>query len=297
MQNAQPEAAMPGTAPARPRRGSFVVRMALARVRVQQSPQALAMAGRMALALPVVQALLLVAVLNAPLWQGLLGLEGLVVGALASAQLKRGSADGKLVGYGIALLNAAALGAIGLALEGHLFWLTGMVVMLPMTWLVFSATAPGSVRKAVIAAALPLLLLAGACGFARWGIEASETQTDPEARLSQLDAAWLGLRLRGGTGTERALLRLRQSQAAFAAGQYTRAFVFAHDGAYDDHGNSRVPATAIGADLLDSLIRVKAQAFYNAAWDKQGDLWVPMGADPLPPELLDEASVKVKWGW
>lgn len=297
MHNPAPEEAAQGNAPPRPRRGSFIVRMALARVRIEQTPQALAMAGRLALVLPVLQALLLVAVLNSQLWQGLLGLEGLVVGALASAQLRRGSAEGKLVGYGIALLNAAALGAIGLALGGHLFWLTGLAVMLPMTWLVFARTSTGTVRNALIAAALPLVLIAGVCGYARYGLAASATNTDPASRSLQLGAAWLGWHLRGGTGTERALLRLRQSQAAFAAGDFAAAYKFAHDGAYDDHGNSRVPATAIGADLLDSLIRVKAQAFYNQAWNKQGGLWVPVADDPLPPEILDEASVKVKWGW
>ncbi len=44
----------------RPRRGSFVVRMALARVANVQDPRALHAAGRIVLAMPVIQIVLLV---------------------------------------------------------------------------------------------------------------------------------------------------------------------------------------------------------------------------------------------
>jgi len=281
----------------RPRRGSFVVRMALARVANVQDPRALHAAGRIVLAMPVIQIVLLVGVLDAQWWQALLGLEGLVIAALAHAQLRRGSIETKLVGYGIALLNAGALGAIGLALGGHLFWVTGAICMVPVTMLVFGRTGTSTVRNALAAVALPMLLLAAGCGYARFALVHSQSQQDPAAQSFELRACWYAYLLRGGNGTERALLRLRQAQAAFAAKDFVRAYELAHDGAYNDRGDSRVPATAIGAGLLDSLLRLKAQAFYNQAWKKDEKLWTPIAPDPMPQDMLSEESVSVRWGW
>lgn len=281
----------------RGRRGSFIVRAILAPMRVRQSRHALVAAGTIAVALPVIQALLLVAVLDAEWWQGLLGLEGLVISLLARAQFRRASMESKLLGYGISLVNAAALGAIGMALGGHLFWVTGLVGMAAITWLTFSVTGAKTVRRVVAGFLLATLLLAGACGLARYGLVASAAQPDPAVRATLLDAAWAGLQLRGGNGTERALLRLRQAQAAFEGGRYQRAFELAHDGAFDSNGSSRVPASAIGQGLLDSLLRIKSQAYYNARWEKAEQIWMPIKNDPLPPEFLAEESVRAKWGW
>lgn len=283
--------------PQKRRGGSFVLRMMLQRVAARQDPSALIAAGRIALILPLVQTILLVGVLNTEPWQALLGLEGLVIAALAYGQFRRGQIENKFIGYGIALLNAAALGAVGLALDGHLLWITGLVGMLAMSWLVFARSRPGTVRNAWLAFALPLLLLAAACGFARYGLWASETTSDVAARHPYLTASWYAFALRGGNGTERALLRLRQAQADFAAGDYASAFAIAHDGAYDSQGKSRVPATAIGAELLDSLLRLKAQAYYNDRWHKDEKIWMPIGVDPLPAEARSDETVKLRWGW
>jgi hypothetical protein len=92
-------------------------------------------------------------------------------------------------------------------------------------------------------------------------------------------------------------LRLRQAQAAFAARDYPAAFAFAHDGAYDARGNSRVPATPIGQDLLDTLLRLKAQAFYNHAWQRDEGVRMSLAGDALPPQTLADPAVRVRWGW
>lgn len=283
--------------PANRRRGSFVIRMALQRLSMRQHPAALRAAGRMAVILPLAQALLLLGLLRAPLWQGLLGAEGLVVALLAASQLSRGNLESKFIGYGIALLNTAALGVVGVVLGGHLFWICGLIALLPITALCFIATGARTVRRAWLAFVIPLALLAGACGFGRYALEASPVQPDPATRQWQLDAAWAAFALRGGNGTERALLRLRQAQAAFDASDYTRAFDCAHDGAFDAKGRSRVPASEIGADLLDSLMRIKAQAYYNQRWGKADRIWLPIKGDPLPPELRHTGTLEINWAW
>lgn len=283
--------------PADRRRGSFVIRMALQRLAMRQHPAALRAAGRMAVILPLAQTLLLLGLLHAPLWQGLLGAEGFVVALLAASQLSRGNLESKFIGYGIALLNTAALGVVGIVLGGHLFWICGLISILPITWLCFGVTGARTVRRGWLAFAIPLVLLAGACGVGRYALEASSNQPDPATRQWQLDAAWAAFALRGGNGTERAVLRLRQAQAAFDAGDYDRAFACAHDGAFDATGRSRVPASEIGADLLDSLMRLKAQAFYNQRWGKTDRIWLPIKADPLPPELLHTGSLDITWAW
>lgn len=277
--------------------GSFVLRMMLKRIAVRQDPRALIAAGRIALVLPLLQTILLVVVLNAELWQALLGLEGLVISALAYGQFRRGQIENKFIGYGIALLNAAALGAVGLALRGHLLWVTGLIGMLALTWLVFVPTRPGTVRNAWLAFVLPMLLLVAACGFARFAMWTSETASDVASRRPYLTVGWYAFALRGGNGTERALLRLRQAQASFAAGEYASAFELAHDGAYDSQGKSQVPATAIGAELLESLLRIKAQSHYNDRWHKDEQIWMPINVDPLPAEARTDATVKLRWGW
>lgn len=294
---ANPQALASSAAGVPARRGSFVVRVMLAPLVLRQHPRALALAGNLALALPLAQVALLVGVLKAEWWQGLLGLEGMVIALLASSQFRRAGVESRLVGYGIALINAAALGAIGLVLGGHLLWITGAIGMAAITWLVFAPTRVRTVRAVATTFMAVMLLLAAGCGYARYTLETSRTEPEPARRAAQLQVAWLALLLRGGNGTERALLRLRQAQAAFAGSQFDAAFAFAHDGGFDSHGGSRVPATAIGADLLDSLLRIKAQAYYNARWHKQDRIWVPIASDPLPQEVLGEESVQVRWGW
>jgi hypothetical protein len=116
-------------------------------------------------------------------------------------------------------------------------------------------------------------------------------------RRQQLMLAWAGYQLRGGTGTERALLRLRQAQAAFELGDYQKAFELANNGAFDATGRSRVPATAIGADLLDSLLRMKAQSLYNSTWNKDAAIRTTIGNAPLGPELLGLEEVPLRWAW
>jgi hypothetical protein len=280
------------------RRGSFVVRAALHRVALPQNRHALKAASRMVLALPLIQIVVLVGILNAEIWMALLGLEGLLIAWLAAAQLSRPNPESKLLGYGITLLNTILLGATGLFLGSHVFWLIGLLGLLPITWLVFSTTKAATVKRSWLLFAVPLLLVAVFCGVGRMGLVLSETEADPAKRRVQLDVAWYAMTLRGANGSERALLRLRQSQAAFAAGDYDAAFVYAHDGVYTPDGRVRgIPVSLIGADLMDSLLRVKAQAFYNAAWRKDGTIFTPIAPDPLEREITRDATVAVRWGW
>ena len=235
------------------RRGSFIVRMALKRVTLHQHRDALKAASRMVLALPLLQSALLVGVLNAELWMLLLGLEGFLIAWLAAAQLSRPNPESKLLGYSVALMNAVLLGAAGIFLGSNVYWLTGLLGMLPVTLLVFRVTGKGTVKLAWLLFAAPLLLLFIGAGVGRAAIEMSKSESDPAARSTELEVAWVAFQVRGGSGTERALLRLRQAQAAFDEGEFERAFDFADDGVFDPDRRMRgIPQSAIGQDLLDS---------------------------------------------
>ena len=283
---------------ARKRRGSFVVRLALRRIILRQHRDALKAAARMVLVLPALQAGLLVGVLKGEAWMMLLGLEGLLIAWLAAGQLSRPTPESKLIGFGIALLNAVLLSAVGLFLGSHLFWVTGVLAMLPVTALVVSATGARTVKLAWLAFGAPLLLVVLASGAGRVAIELSKSERDPVQRGRELQVAWYALQFRGGTGTERALLRLRQAQAAFEAGDFKAAWEFADDGLYDDRRLLRaIPASLIGSDLVESLLRLKAQAFYNHAWGKQGEIYQPITPEPLDEATATDPTVKLKWGW
>lgn len=280
------------------RRGSFVVRLALRRLALRQHRDALKASARMVLALPALQAALLVGVLKAETWMLLLGLEGLLIAWLAAGQLSRPAAESKLIGFGIALLNAVLLSAVGVFLGSQLFWVTGLLAMLPVTALLFLKTGARTVKLAWLAWLLPLLLVALACGAGRAAIEMSKSETDPVLRGRELQVAWYALLFRGGNGTERAMLRLRQAQAAFEAGDYDAAWQYADDGLYDDRRQLRaIPASLIGSDLVESLLRMKAQAFYNHAWGKQGEIYQPITPEPQDQETATDPTVKLKWGW
>ncbi len=282
----------------RKRRGSFVVRLALRRLSLRQHRDALKAAARMVLVLPALQAGLLVGVLKGETWMLLLGLEGLLIAWLAAGQLSRPAPESKLIGFGIALLNAVLLSAVGLFLGSHLFWVTGVLAMLPVTALVFSATGARTVKLAWLAFGAPLLLVLLASGAGRVAIELSKSESDPVQRGQELQVAWYALLFRGGTGTERALLRLRQAQAAFEAGDFKASWEFADDGLYDERRLLRaIPASLIGSDLVESLLRLKAQAFYNHAWGKRDQIHTPLPPEPLDEETATDPTVKLKWGW
>ena len=278
--------------------GSFVLRMALRRVRLRQKPQALKAAARMVLLLPVYQAALLVGVLNAETWMLLLSVEGLLICWLASSQLSRPTPENKLTGFGIAVVNAILLGAAGLFLGSHVYWVTGLIGMVPVIMLVFSDTGRNTVKLAWAMFVVPLLLILLFAAAGRLALIQSESETDPEARRTQLEVAWYVMQLRGANGNERGMLRLRQAQAAFEAGDYAAAYALADDGVYyHDRLLRPVPVSLIGADLIDSLIRVKAQAFYNDRWDKQDAIHTPIQPEPLDDESRSDKAGPVRWGW
>ncbi|MBX3460539.1 MAG: hypothetical protein KF696_11345 [Planctomycetes bacterium] len=280
------------------RRGSFVVRMMLRRVSLRQHPAALKAAARVLLVLPLLQGALLVGVLNAEYWLLLLCAEGLLIALLASSQLSRPTAESRLIGYGIGVLNIGAVAAVGAFLGVPLLWITGMIAMLPFSWLVLRPTGANTIKAGWAMFALPMLLLAAFAGFGRLSLEQSRTEQDPAARASQLHAAFDGMRLRGFNATERALLRLRQAQAAYQAGDYERAFEFASDGMQYPSGELRgIPKSPIGQDLLESLIRIKAQAFYNARWGKTGEMSTLIPQGQLSHEELSHEHARVRWGW
>ncbi|MBK8207969.1 MAG: hypothetical protein IPK87_14425 [Planctomycetes bacterium] len=280
------------------RRGSFVVRLALQTAVLRQHPAALKSASRILLLLPFVQAAILVGILDAERWLLFLCAEGLLIAWLASSQLSRPNPESRLIGYGIGVLNVGALAAVGAFLGVPVLWLTGALALLPFSWLVLVPTRARTVKAGWAAFVLPLLLLATFAGYGRLALEKSRTEGDPAARSGQLDAAWDAMRLRGFNDTERALLRLRQGQTAFATGDYDRAFWFANDGMQNDEGVLRpIPRSSIGQELLESLIMLKAQAYYNRRWDKADDARTPIEPEALPPELLAHEHAKVKWGW
>jgi hypothetical protein len=281
-----------------PRRGSFIVRIVLRRIPLLQDPRALKAAARMVLVLPLIQSLLLVGILDAELWMLLLGLEGLMIAWLAASQLGRANPESRLIGFGLAVLNVGLLAAAGLFLGSHVYWATGVIALLPIGVLVFRTTRPRTVLLAWLGYALPLLLLLLFAVAGRAALIKSETEQDAAARSGQLQLAWYAMRLRGANGAERALLRLRQAQAAFEAQDYAAAYQFADDGLFDRYRELRaIPASLIGEGLIESLIRLKAQAYYNQRWEKQGEIPTPISPEPLQPELLSDPQAPVRWGW
>lgn len=284
--------------PEQRRRGSFVVRMVLRRVSLRQHPAALKAAARLLMLLPLVQGAILVGILNAELWLLLLCAEGLLIAWLASSQLSRPTPESRLIGYGIGVLNIGAVAAVGAFLGVPLLWITGVVAMLPFSWLVLRPTGPHTVKAGWAMFALPMFILAAFAGFGRLSLEQSKSEEDPASRASQLAAAFDALRLRGGNPTERALLRLRQAQAAYQAGDYERAFELANDGMQYPGGELRgIPKSPVGQDLIESLIRLKAQSFYNARWDKTGEMSTLIPQGRLEDEDLAHHNARVRWGW
>jgi hypothetical protein len=280
------------------RRGSFVIREALRRATLRQHPAALKAAARMMLALPLVQGFILVALFLSEPWLLLVAAEGLLIALLAASQLKRPTPENRLIGYGVALANLLAVGGAGLFLSAYALTFTSLAALFPVTLLVFAPTGRRTLAGGWVCYAMPLLVIAVLAGFSRAQLSAAATELDAPARMKQLAWAWAGLQVRGGNGTERALLRLRQAQAAMAAGDWERAFGWAHDGVFRPEGDlRRIPESAIGADLLESLLRVKAQAHYNRRWQRAEIIQTRIGAEPVDAELLREVRAAVRWGW
>jgi hypothetical protein len=279
------------------RRGSFVVRQALRRVTLRQHRSALLAAAHILLLLPIIQGVLLVGVLNAELWMLLLCVEGLLISLLAAWQLKRPVPENRAIGYGVALLNIFALSLLGLFLGAHVLWVTGLLALFPISWLVLAPTGKYTVRAVwglTLGVSLILLLFSAA---GRFGLEHSK-QAEPEARLTGLRVAWTAGHLRGMNDTERALMRLRMAQAALHIGDYQQAFDYADDGAFTATRSLRpIPEGPIGEHLLDGLLRVKAQAYYNLRWDEQHGVTLRVGEGPLDKETLRHPEVEVRWGW
>lgn len=271
------------------------VREILRGPKVAQSPGALRAAGTMLLLLPLAQVVLVVGVLNSELWIGLLGLEGLLMGALARQQLARRDAQYRLVGLGFGLLNVVALSIVGLFARSQLFWITGVLGFLPAAALVLLPTGKRTVATAWLTWALAFALLIAAAGVARFCVETAGAD-EAATRRWKLEVAWAAFVLRGGNGTERALLRLRMAQAAYDLGEYQDAFLNADDGLRHGDGRWRdLPATPMAEPLFKSLLNIKAQAFYNAAWGKNEPMRTVIKPDPLDASTLSEAAVR--WGF
>lgn len=290
------ESAAPTLKAARkPSAGWINVRALLRGRQLRQSPLALKAAGRMVLMLPVLQVALLVGLLNAEPWLALLGLQGLLLGALAHNQFARQDAQYRFVGLGLTLVNMLALAMIGLFVGSHVFWISALVALFPILALVLLPTKPQSVKLAWAAYLLAFAILLGLCGAARFCIETAAND-EPAARRLKLSVAWMAYAARGGNGTERALLRLRMAQAAFADEAYEAAFEYADDGLRYEDGRWRdLPASPLAEPLFQSQLNVKAQAFYNAAWNKNDPSKTQIKPEPLDTSTLSEC--RVKWGF
>jgi hypothetical protein len=271
------------------------VRELLRGPQLRQSPAALKAAGRMVLILPILQTALLVGVLNSELWLGLLGLEGLLMGALASSQLSQRDMQYRLLGLGMAFINTLALSVIGLFVNSHAFWISGAIGFLPAMALVLMPTGVRTIKAAWAAYILMFALLFGAGGLARFCIETAGSD-DVAARRMKVEVAWVAFVVRGGNGTERALLRLRMAQAAFAERDYEAAFRYTDDGLRYEDGRWRdLPASSLAELLFQSQLNVKAQAFYNARWNKNDPYRAAIKPEPLDASTLSETHVK--WGF
>ncbi|MCC6575033.1 MAG: hypothetical protein IT462_14750 [Planctomycetes bacterium] len=278
--------------------GILNIRAALRVVRLRQSKQALKAAAHMTLLLPFFQAAVLVGLLNAEPWMGLLCLEGLLIGGLAAGQLKRANAESRSLGFAAALLNASFLGALGLFLGSHVFWILGLATMAPVTALTFLPTGARTVGRARMFFGAAMLIALGLAGAARAALMMAPTEKDPANRQLKLVLAFGALSVRGGNGTERALLRLRQAQAAFEARDYARAFDMAHDGLLTPESGLRgIPNSGIAQGLAQSLLMVKAQALYNRTWGKDDPLVTPIKPEPIDASMLGEKDISVRWGY
>jgi hypothetical protein len=280
------------------RRGSYIIRLALERVTLKQNPAALKAAARMLLLLPLAQGAILVGILNGEPWMLLLCAEGLLMAWLAASQLLRPTAESRLIGYGVGVLNVGGVALVGAFLGAPVLWLTGVLALLPFSWLVLRPTRARTIRNAWLMFIVPLLVLATFAGYTRVALERSPAEQDPTVRLSRLNAAWHGMQLRGYNGTERALLRLRQAQAAFESGDYEQAFHLADDGLQDErHVLRPLAKTPLGEELINSLIKLKAQAYYNRAWNKNDNIATSIRREPLEEEMLVQQAARVRWGW
>lgn len=290
------ESAAPSFKAARKPSASWInVRALLRGPELRQSPQALKAAGRMVLLLPLIQIALLVGLLNAETWLALLGLEGLLLGALAHNQLSRNDAQYRFVGLGLAVVNMLALAFIGLFVTSHVFWISALVALMPILALVLLPTRPHSIKLAWAFYGIAFAMLLGLAGAARYCVE-SAAGDEPAARRMKLSVAWVALVARGGNGTERALLRLRMAQAAFADQAYDAAFEYADNGLRYEDGRWRdLPANNLAEPLFQSQLNVKAQAFYNAAWNKNDPYRSTIKVEALDASTLSEC--RVKWGF
>ncbi|MHC4840657.1 MAG: hypothetical protein ACYTDT_06775 [Planctomycetota bacterium] len=280
------------------RRGAYVVKMALRKVVSRQTPQALKTAATMSLLMPVLQMIILVPILNVEIWILLLGAEGLLIGWLAAAQLGSPEPESRLVGFGVAVLNTLALSIVGGFLGSQVFWVTSVMSILPVIVLVLSRTGEHTVARAWLVFKLSWVVMILLAAGARASMEVSSTDIDASVKSWTLDVSFVALQVRGSNGTERALLRLRQAQTAFDDGRYDEAFEFANDGLQDKRGASRgVPTSDLANGLLNSLLRMKAQAFYNGRWNKSDAVHTPIKHGPLPDEELDGENVSIRWGW
>jgi len=280
------------------RRGSFVVRQALRRVVLHQHRSALKAAAYMLLLLPIFQGVMLVGILNSEPWMLLLCLEGALIALLAASQLSRPTPENRAIGYGIALLNVAALSLLGLFLGAHILWVTSLALLVPVSVLVLLPTRSWTLRVSWALMLVPMFLLLLATGAGRVSFEMSKSETDPARRLQLLQVAWVAGHSRGLNDSERALLRMRMAQAAFESGEYERAFRLADDGAFSPVRALRpIPQSPIGEHLLDGLLLLKAQAYYNWRWDDNREVTLRLGSDPIEPETLAHENIKARWAW
>lgn len=271
------------------------VRALLRGPNIAQTPGALKAAGRMLLLLPLLQVALLVGVLNAEPWLALLGLEGLLMSALAQSQLGQRDTQYRLVGLGFGFVNFLALAVVGLFVNSHVLWITGVLGFVPAAALVLLPTSRRTVAFAWLAYTCSFLLLFAAAATARFCIETAGAENEASRRW-KLEVAWAAFVARGGSGTERALLRLRMAQAAFADGDFEAAFRYADSGLRFEDGRFRdLPANELAEPLFQSQLNVKAQAFYNATWGKHDPHRAIIKPDPLDASTLKENSVK--WGF
>lgn len=280
------------------RRGAYVIKMAIKGVALRQHPDALKAAARMALVMPVLQMIALVPILNVEIWNLLLGAEGLLIGSLAAGQLSSSEPESRLVGFGVAVFNTLALSVLGVFLGSHLFWITGLFSIVPITFLAIRQTRKKTIKRAwFVFCSMWLVVILLAC-VGRAALEISSSTEQSETRSQALDVAWVAFQIRGGHGTERGLFRLRQAQTAFADEDYAKAFKHANDGLQDSNGIARtLPESDLGRDVLTSLLRIKAQAFYNNTWNKDKQIFTPIEPEPLAKEALEADDVRVRWGW
>ncbi len=289
------ESAAPTLKAARKPSASWMnVRALLRGPQLRQSPQALKAASRMVLFLPLLQTALLVGVLNSELWLGLLGLEGLLMGALASSQLSQRDAQYRLLGLGMAFVNTLALAGFGLFVGSHAFWISGVIGFLPAMALVLLPTGPRTVKASWAAYIFAFALLFGGAGFARFCVETAGDD-DVASRRMKLEFAWAAFVVRGGNGTERALLRLRMAQAAFAENEFEAAFAYADDGLRYKDGRWRdLPATALAEPLFQAQLNVKPRPS-TTLHGTSAILRAPIKPEPLDTSTLSEC--RVKWGF